>query len=106
MSINIKKNLWCILLISVFFILLIIFISLFVYEQTKSSYMEVGSIYGSTRTKIEMVEKIRGIMGDDNSCDEMYTDDNFTAITFITVKTTAVYAVKYDNGLIGFCLRE
>ncbi|HEW97393.1 MAG TPA: hypothetical protein ENF37_01935 [Beggiatoa sp.] len=68
--------------------------------------MEVGSIYGSTRTKIDMVKKIRDIMGNDNSCHEMYTDDNFTAIAFIDVKATTLYAVKYDNGLIGFCLQE
>jgi len=106
MFMSMKKNLQCIVLVSILFILLILFVSSVVYENVKSSYKNVGYNDGSIQTKMNLVKKVSDIIGDTNSCNKMYTNGDFTVTTFIEVKATTLYAVKYDNGLIGFCLRE
>jgi hypothetical protein len=106
MSMNMKKHLRCILLLSVFFMLLTISISYAVYKNTKSSYKKVGHNQGSIQTKLEVIEKVRDIIGVTNSCHEIYMDNDLTLITFISVKSSDLYIVKDDNGLVGFCLSE
>jgi len=106
MRIRIKYH--CVFFIIVFSILFSSLISSIIYEDTKISYKEVGYNNGSIDTKIDVIEKVRNSIGiiDVNSCNEMYMDDNSNIIPFIEVKTSSLSAVKYDNKLIGFCLKE
>jgi len=99
---------YCVFFIIVSSIFFSSLISSIIYDDTKISYKEVGYNDGSIDTRIDIIKKVRNSIGiiDVNSCNEMYKDDNFNIIVFITVKTSSLYAVKYENKLIGFCLEE
>jgi hypothetical protein len=87
---SMKKDLRCLWFASLFFIILILFISLMIYENTKSSYKNIGYDEGSIQTKMDLVKKVNTIIGGTHSCNKMYTNDDFTAITFIEVKATTL----------------
>lgn len=99
-----KGNIYCMIILSVLFIVLMIFISSAIYKQTKYSYKNVGYNDGSIQTKIDIIRNAKYIIGAIDSCDERYINSRYTIIPFIEVKSTTLYIIKYNDREFYFCL--
>lgn len=93
------------LLIFIFFTAIFVGTIIIVYESTKSSYEAVGYNNGMITTKFDIVNVIKNKIDTTHFCNEI-SNPKLETTVLITVKATALYATKYPNGLVSFCLAE
>lgn len=94
-----------IMYICIFFFVLFIATIIVVYKSTKSSHYAVGYNDGTIIAKVDMIEMVKNKMGFTHFCNEL-PNSKLETITFIKVKAIVLYAKKYPNGQVSFCLKE
>lgn len=76
-------------------------IAFYVYFETKQSYRAVGFNDGSIIAKMEILKKIKIIVGEVDKCN--MSDEDLEHIELIKVKAELLYLIKSKDGTIRFC---
>lgn len=92
------------IVISILFLAITATITLYVYEVTKASYLQVGQNDGEIQAKYDIHTRLSSVICSDSVCGKLNEGDE--SVTILTVKTAAIYAIKHKDKLIGFCVYD